>query len=474
MLKKKFFWIILFLLFLVVSFLYICPTPRKTRSQFHSSELKKITVTDENVERTDYVDANGQITVAANLGYATIIVTKTENSKLEQYFDDKGAPASRYNGYYALLQTYDDQGNHIRTTYLNFNGEPMIMANGYAAEVREYNKNRQVISVRYYDTEGNPIRTSLYGYGKINEYNENGKISRITYIDASGSPMMTRQGYASVTRNYYVSGGSENGRVESEFYFDEKGEPVSLSLGQYGVHKAYDENGRESALTYLDAEGNPIISNKGYTTVVWTYQVDNSVATERYFDLEGNPFSLSEGQYGVSTENGRTVYLDRDGKEIFNLKNLLYNQSWLAIVFSLIMILLSVFLCKKWNLFLMIMYIGAIAYLTLMFREITEKRVNFELFSAYKTIIANSENRADILKNIWLFIPFGALLYRLYSKRTILLVPIAFSILIEAIQYFAGIGCCELDDVISNGLGGIIGYGTGRLICDLKNTLFRN
>ncbi len=45
-----------------------------------------------------------RVSLPLNLGYASIIVTKTENSKPEQYFDDKGEPVSQYNGYCALLQ----------------------------------------------------------------------------------------------------------------------------------------------------------------------------------------------------------------------------------------------------------------------------------------------------------------------------------------------------------------------------------
>ena len=459
---------VLLAMFLVGSFLFISPSSKKPRSSLHSSQLQKITVRDGDTERTDYVDEEGKITIAADLRYATVIVTKTEHSLLEQYYDDKGEPVSRYNGYYAVLRDYDERGNNIRTTYLGDNGEPMIMANGYAIEEREYNENRQDVAVKYYDTKGNPVNTPLYGYGKINEYGENGKIQRITYIDAAGAPMMTGQGYAIVTRNYYITEGPENGKVESEFYFDETGNPVSLSLGQYGIHKEYDENGREAVLTYLDAEGEPTATNKGYTTVRRTFQADNSVATELYFDLEGNPYSLSEGQYGISRENGQTNYLNQAGKEVFNLKNALYNESWLVIVSALIVVFLAVFFDTKWNYILLFVYIGAISYMTLMFRESGEGGANLELFWSYKIFISNSKTRADILKNIWLFIPLGAILYRIFPTIALLLVPIALSILIELIQDFTGTGYCELDDVFSNGLGGAVGYGTCLLFCDLK------
>ncbi len=459
----------LLVLFLVVSFVFISLPSRTPRSSVHSSQLQKITMRDGDTERTDYVDEAGEITIAADMGYATIIVTKKEHSLQERYYDDQGEPISRSDGYFAVLREYDERGNNIRNTYLDIQGNPFVTLSGYAVQEREYNKSGQLVAIKYYDAEGNPASTISDGYGKIYEHDENGETSRITYIDASGDQMMTRQGYASVTRYYYASDGPENGKVESEFYFDQAGEPISLSLGQYGVHKEYDENGRAAVLTYLDAEGNPIVTTKGYTTVVRTFLANNSVATERYFDRDGNPFSLSEGQYGIKTENGQTTYLNANGAETFNLRTLLYNHSRLVILFALAIVLLSAFAEKRLNLYFLIVYLIAIAYLTLMFRESDGGKVKLGLFTSYKNIISNSENRADILKNIWLFIPLGAILYRLCPIKWILLIPVALSILIEATQYVAGIGMCELDDVISNGLGGIIGFAMSKLLCDLKN-----
>lgn len=464
---KKVVWIVIVFLFLSFSFLCIGQINQSKAKQLHSSQLNKITTKEGNTERTDYFDSNGRITVAAELRYATCIVTVTDNCKLERYYDDKGKPASRYNGYYGVLQEYDEKGNNISTTYLNADAEPMIMANGYATEIREYNDNKQVISIRYYDTEGNSIRTPLYGYGKINEYDENGKIRRITYVDASGNPMVTGLGYASVMRHVYSVDGLWNGKVESEFYFDETGAPISLLLGQLGIRKKYDEYGREIVTTYLDGEGEPIETNKGYTTIVRTYHADNTIATEQYYDLEGKPYALSEGQYGVKKDENQTTYLNQRGEETFNLRNLLYNYSWIIIPAAIILIILSGMVRKKWNNFFLILYICAIGYLTLMFRDANSMK-GFGFFLSYKDIFIDSEARADILKNIWLFIPLGALAYRIYPKKIMLFFLIIFSGLIEGIQYISGLGFCELDDVISNGLGGLIGFGAGKLTTDLK------
>ena len=226
-------------------------------------------------------------------------------------------------------------------------------------------------------------------------------------------------------------------------------------------------------MTYLDADGNPVITNKGYTSVIRTFQADNYPATEQYLDIDGNPYSLSEGQYGIETIDGQTVYLDENGNEQFNVKNLLYNQPRLIIAVAMFIVLLAVLSNRNWNVVFAIGYIIAIVYLTLMFRESDGGTLRLEPFWSYRKILTDSEIRADILKNIWLFIPLGAILYRIYPKVRILLIPVGLSILIEAIQYFAGIGFCELDDVISNGLGGVIGYGMGCQAKKIRDLVFR-
>ncbi len=472
--RSGWFSIAIFILFLIASCLFIFPAEKKARSQFHSSQLLEKVTTDGNTKRTDYVDPEGQIAIAADKGFATVIVTQiSENSKLEEYYDDQGNPISRYNGYYGILQDYDEKGNIIRITYFDRDGQPMIIANGYAIEEKEYNDRGQEISVSYYGTEGEPILTSLFGHVKINEYNEKGKISRIIYNDTSGIPVVTKKGYAIVKRNYYMSEGPENGNVESEFYFDEKGNPVSLSLGEYGIHKEYDSLGRNNVLIYLGADGNPVVTNKGYTSVIRTFQANNSVATEQYQDIDGKPFPLAEGQYGFKNTDNWVVYLDENGNEQFNLKNLLYNYSSIIIVAAIILVLLATVFNRNCNLAFAILYFIAILYLTVMFRENNGAILKLEPFWSYRKLFTDSEARADILKNIWLFIPLGAILYRIYPNGKILLIPLGLSILIEAIQYISGIGFCELDDVISNAMGGLIGYEMEKLIVDIKDKLFR-
>lgn len=112
---------------------------------------------------------------------------------------------------------------------------------------------------------------------------------------------------------------------------------------------------------------------------------------------------------------------------------------------------------RKLNKVMLPMYIMFIVYMTVMFREIGVGMLNLELFWSYRLFKVSSELKMEILNNIWLFIPLGAILYRLYPKWRVVLLPIIVSVVIEVAQYILGVGLCELDDVISNGIGGLIG-----------------
>ena len=80
----------------------------------------------------------------------------------------------------------------------------------------------------------------------------------------------------------------------------------------------------------------------------------------------------------------------------------------------------------------------------------------------------------EILNNIWLFIPLGALLGRLYPRdRFIFFMPTLISVMIEFTQYMFDIGYCEFDDVFSNTVGGLIGIMIYYILSYLKRRIRR-
>lgn len=449
------------LVFIGISFLCINEPLKTRRSEYRSTELKRVVTKDGNITRTDYFDDNGNLQIAANTGYATKLNVQQDSTEIELFFNEKGERIPQYCGYYAILREFDAAGENIRIIYLDENDKPMVMSENYAIEEREFNEVGQQISSRYFDAEGNPALSLDSGYGMKYEYDDKGRRIKIFYLNESGEPMILSSGYSILKKEYYEAEGPENGKVKKEFYYLPDETPASLSLGQYGVYKEYDLNGQISLTTYLNADGLPMVTNKGYTSVAFTYYADNTVQTTLYYDINGAPFQMSEGQYGIKNENGQTVYLNADGTERFNIKNFMHNDSGFVIVIAIVLVVLSAFVGEKKNWLMLIMYIGVIIYFTLMFRESGESSI--DLLRSYSSFFFNAEVRADILKNIWLFIPLGAMLFRLFPQKAILFVPILLSIAIETIQYCTGTGACGLDDVFSNGLGGVMGYGMGAL-----------
>ena len=430
----------------------------KDHGGFRSSELQIVVTSNQNLERKDYY-YSGNLTIAVDKHYATVIKTRTGNTVLEQYFDDVGMPAIQLAGHYGLLREYDDENRNYKTTYLDADGQPMLNTSGYCFWIRSFNEDGKIEYEHYYGIDGRAVKHSNGSCGKFREY-EYGRNTEIVYLDADDNPVTINSGYAIVRRTYYETSVNED-RIENEFYFDINETPVALRYGQYGIHYDYDELGRKETLTYLDASGSPMATNLGFTSVKRTFYPDDTVETEMYFDETGSSVSLSAGQYGIKRFDGKRVYLDKNGREIFDLNIWLHNNPIAVIVIAVIVVLLSLFIGKKGNCVLLVLYFAFILYMTILYRPDGESRAELELFWSYRQFLTSSSLRLEILNNIWLFIPFGAILYSINHHWQMIIVPVALSVIIEIVQYHTGIGLAEIDDVISNGTGAFIGFGFG-------------
>ncbi len=100
-------------------------------------------------------------------------------------------------------------------------------------------------------------------------------------------------------------------------------------------------------------------------------------------------------------------------------------------------------------------------------------------FWSYTQAFSGLRAPSGILLNVALFIPFGWFLAAFFQikrkKLLVFLLPILLSITIESIQYYTGRGIADIDDVISNSLGGVIGIigfiGLERLFCGGRKRL---
>ena len=415
------------------------------------SELSIRETVDGSVTSTSYVNPDGAITDAIDMGYATVCRMQDDNGRVveERYLDANGDPVARYEDYYGLSYEYDETSMVI--TYLDAEGNPIILSDGYSIIVRTQVGGRASDDF-YYDLNGQQVQCSGGYYGLHREFNTEGQNTSLTFFDKDGHAVSTSSGYA--IKTYQCD---RNGTVVGEQYFDTEWNPVKSSLGQYGELYQRNEQGYIGQITYLDADGNPAPTNAGYTILKCTYHRDGTADTDMYFDANGNPKALSKGQYGIKRSGKVNLLLDKNGNIMLCVDNLLNGFPCMVVVFGCIVCLLILILPRRLSVFLTISYVVFILYETLMFRESGDARTNFVLFSYAGKFLKEQSVRVGVINNIWLFIPLGTGLYRWFQKKWVLVIPFVMSVAIETTQYITGLGIAEFDDVFGNTMGGWIG-----------------
>ena len=336
--------------------------------------------------RIDYVNSRGDLTVALDKNYATVI------------------------------KTLDQDGNCVSEQYFDRNGKPAVLSAGYSAFRREFNKDGEWIST--------------------------------TYLDAGLKPIKIRSGYAIIRRTF-----NSNGDVETETYYGTDGLPAPDNHDKFGVRYEYDGDGHKSVLICLDADGNAMNNDNHYAVIRRTYTPDGKLRTQMFYDENGKPAILSYGQSGYLYENGRTVCLDKDGNRMFVLRHFLLDSIPAVLVIGVLLLLLVLFSGRALIWVLLLLYLAFIAYMTIINREAGVGVITFDLPPNYYLFFADRE----ILFNIWLFVPLGAILYKLSRMWEIMALPFVLTLLIETSQLIFDIGAFEVSDLIANSLGGVIG-----------------
>lgn len=445
----------LLLAFILASILFLLPDAAVDHEfGFTSSELEVKETVEKNATTTSYVNSEGTVTDAIDMGYATVQRTRDSAGQVieEFYLDAAGNPVERYGDYCGIAYEYNDGDTVIR--YLGADKKPMMLSSGYSTIVRTLVEGKATDDF-YYDLNMQPVQCTGGYYGLHREYDEQGLNYAITYLDENRQPVICTSGYAVKT---YLR--DSEGTVIGERYFDTEGKPVKSSLGQYGELYQRDEQGRISQITYLGADGNPTPTNAGYTVMKRTYHRDGTADTDMYFDADGNPMVLSKGQHGIKRSGKVNLLLDKNGYVMLCVDNILNGFPFMVVISGCVICLLILLLPKKMSAFLTAAYVVFILYETLMFRETGDERTNFVLFSYADRFLTEQAVRVGVINNIWLFAPLGAGLYRIIQKKWVLLVPFLMSVAIETTQYITGLGIAEFDDVFGNTMGGWIGVLT--------------
>ena len=352
---------------------------------------------------------------------------KTSNGTRTDYLNEKGIITVALDKNYAtVVKTFDQDGNCILEEYLDNHGRPAILAAGYSALKKEYNSNGQCICT--------------------------------TYLDDGLNPVVINRGFASVKQSY-----NKNNKIETEMYFDADGLPTLDINKNFGVRHEYTEDGRESAVINLDASGNAMDNSNHYSISKYTYTSDGKIVM--YYDMYGNPAKLGYGQSGYIYKNGKSICIDQNGHRFFVMRYFLLNSIAAVLFIGTLLLLLILLSERPMTYILLFLYLAFIAYMTIINRETGTGVVIWNVPLNYYLFFRNR----SLLANIWLFIPFGAILYKLSHIWEIIAFPIALSLIIETSQLVLDIGAFEISDLLTNSLGGIIGV----IICYLMETLVK-
>lgn len=125
------------------------------------------------------------------------------------------------------------------------------------------------------------------------------------------------------------------------------------------------------------------------------------------------------------------------------------------------LVLLSAISTRKQNRILMVLYSAVIVYMTLLSRPAGPRRISLSLFWSYRLLPHSPYFQRQVLYNILLFVPVGMILSRLRPKWDTAAYPFYISLGIELLQFITGRGLFELDDLVSNTLGGLVGLSAG-------------
>ncbi len=149
----------------------------------------------------------------------------------------------------------------------------------------------------------------------------------------------------------------------------------------------------------------------------------------------------------------------------------IFETSWptLVIFLSIVVILRIAYLkhnSKKIIFYKEILFLVFLAYLLLLYQLVTFKEIEFSSSNLipFREILRYELGSKgfynQVLGNILLLIPFGFFVtdyVKITKLRIIFFLTLLTSLVIESTQYFIG-RCFDIDDIILNVLGGIIGF----------------
>jgi hypothetical protein len=121
---------------------------------------------------------------------------------------------------------------------------------------------------------------------------------------------------------------------------------------------------------------------------------------------------------------------------------------------------------RKWSIFICIVYSTVLLYLVIFSREPGSRDgVDLGIFDTWGDSMIS---HAYFIENILMFLPFGILFPFAFSKlqkgSACIAAGIGFSVLLEVFQLLTKRGFCQLDDILTNAFGTVLGWSIYKII----------
>lgn len=153
---------------------------------------------------------------------------------------------------------------------------------------------------------------------------------------------------------------------------------------------------------------------------------------------------------------------------IHRIQEFLFLNPWVVMIAAFALVIVAIHLPKRYRIALLFAYVLFIVAMTLLARKVKQRAANWDPWKVYEKFIRGGKPRWEVIYNIILFIPLGAMITSIKPK--LIWIAIALSICIELIQLVFGLGECELGDVILNGVGSFVGVAVDLLLRKVNHT----
>lgn len=172
-----------------------------------------------------------------------------------------------------------------RADFLDDQGRPMMSKEGCASICREYNRERRLSREWYLNEAGEPVCT-IKGFAEIRYDYTDGNCTRMDLYDETGVLCYDSYGVSSYVNTYAA------GQLTEQSCFGPEGEPVLNTSGWHIFSNSFDAGGLLQRECLYGTQGERVIGEDGFSAVVYTYDEAGRIIKAIYCDTEDQESQL--------------------------------------------------------------------------------------------------------------------------------------------------------------------------------------